>query len=297
MWDAPMPLSSVFSIDVEDYFHDETFTGVISRESWDGYPCRVERNTRKLLDLLNLYDVKGTFFILGWVAERYPRLVQEIASYKHEIACHSYWHRLVYRLSPEEFREDTLRAKDTLEQTIGEAVYGYRAPTYSITRKSLWAFDILAESGFKYDSSVFPIHHDRYGIPDAPRMPFTIRTNSGPIVEFPGSTFRVLGTNNLPVGGGGYLRLFPFWYTQFGVRRLLREGLPLIVYTHPWEVDPEQPRVAAGRLQSLRHYTNLGSTYERLKALLTNGGFGSFRESGWIDHTLNQKGPEWLRTQ
>jgi polysaccharide deacetylase family protein (PEP-CTERM system associated) len=266
---------NVLSVDVEDYFQVEAFSDVVDRACWEGYPCRVEANTRRVLELLAECEVRGTFFVLGWVAERYPGLVREIVAAGHELACHSYWHRLIYRLNAKDFREDTVRAKQVIEQAAGRAVYGYRAPSFSITRESLWAFQVLAECGFRYDSSVFPIRHDLYGIPRAPRFPFRIATPSGTLVEYPSSTFRWMG-QNLPVGGGGYLRILPFWYTRLGLERAQREGLPLIVYVHPWETDPEQPRLN-GRFRSrLRHYTNLGKTSARLRRLLGAGKFASF---------------------
>ena len=275
-----MRVNNVISVDVEDYYHVEAFSDVVKRSDWDSYPSRVEANTRRLLDLFDEAAVEATFFILGWVAERYPGLVREIVARGHEPACHSYWHRLIYKLDPKEFREDTHRSKDVIEQAAGCAIFGYRAPSYSIVSKSLWALDTLAEAGFTYDSSIFPIHHDVYGIPDAPRFPFRIATSSGALVEYPATTFRLFGGKNLPVGGGGYLRIFPFWYTRMGAARASRENLPLISYVHPWEMDPDQPRLA-GRLTSrLRHYTNLSRTDSRLRDLLALGSFSSFRRSG-----------------
>lgn len=274
---------NIISVDVEDYFQVEAFSGVINRSEWANFPCRVEANTKRILDLFDELNVHGTFFILGWVADRYPGLVREIVRRGHEPASHSYWHRLVYTLSPEEFREDTEKSKNCIEQAAGEAVYGHRAPSFSITSRSSWALDILAELGFQYDSSVFPVKHDVYGVPAAPRVPFQIMTKFGPIVEFPMTTFR-LGTGpNLPVGGGGYLRMLPSWYTRLGVQRVIREGLPVICYIHPWELDPEQPRIAAGFRSRLRHYTNLTKTAARLRRLLELGHFTNFRESGLVD--------------
>lgn len=271
---------NVLSVDVEDYFHVEAFSDIVPRERWDSYPTRVEANTRHLLELFDETGVKATCFILGWVAERYPHLVQEIVRRGHEPACHSYWHRLIFRLTPAEFREDTLRAKNCIEQAAGQPVYGYRAPTFSVTEKSSWAPDVLADLGFRYDSSIFPVKHDLYGVPHAPRVPFRLDTPSGPLSEYPMSTFRLWNSTNLPVGGGGYLRIFPYWYTSMGVRRAWKEGLPIITYVHPWEVDPEQPRLS-GRLKSrLRHYTNLAKTSERLRKLIGLGNFASFRDSG-----------------
>jgi polysaccharide deacetylase family protein (PEP-CTERM system associated) len=211
--------SNILSVDVEDYFQVEAFAGVVDRSQWESFPRRVEDNTLRLLDLFDERGVKATCFILGWVAERHPRLVAEIVKRGHEPACHSYWHRLIFRLSPQEFREDTQRAKTCIEQAAGIPVYGYRAPAFSITAKSSWAPEILVELGFRYDSSIFPIKHDLYGVPDAPRAPFLLKTPSGVLREFPMSTFRVFSGMNLPVAGGGYLRIFPYWYTSMGVRR------------------------------------------------------------------------------
>ncbi|SRR5579872_15323 len=276
-----MDLRDIISVDVEDYFHAEAFADVVSRQSWDEYPSRVVANTQRLLELFAAQKVQATFFILGWVAERYPALVREIAAEGHELACHSYWHRLIFTLDRNSFEEDTARAKYVIEQAAGQPVFGYRAPTYSITARSLWALRVLAELGFHYDSSIFPIHHDTYGIPDAPRFPFRVSTESGPLVEYPLTTFRLWGDYNLPVGGGGYLRILPRWYTRLGLRRAHQEQLPAIVYIHPWEIDPEQPRIA-GRLRSrLRHYTNLRNTQARLSDMLQAGEFTSFQNSGW----------------
>jgi polysaccharide deacetylase family protein (PEP-CTERM system associated) len=273
------PWSNVFSVDVEDYFHAEAFADIVQRSEWQSYQTRVENNTRRLLDLCSEMQVEATFFILGWVADRFPALVREIAARGHELACHSYWHRLIYKLDPKEFREDTARAKEAIEQAAGLQVFGYRAPTYSIVASSLWATEVLAELGFTYDSSIFPIHHDNYGIPSAPRSPFRIHTDSGALLEFPIATF-LIGSRRFPFGGGGYLRLLPQWYNRLGLRRAQAEGLPVISYTHPWEVDPQQPRLN-GRLKSrLRHYTNLSKTYFRLEEMLSHGGFTSFRNSG-----------------
>ena len=188
---------NIFSVDVEDYFHVEAFSDIVDRSTWESYSCRVEDNTRRILDLLDESSIRGTFFILGWVAERYPSLVRDIVARGHEPGCHSYWHRLIYTLKPDKFRDDTRRAKDVIEQAGGVALCGYRAPSYSIVARSLWALDVLAELGFTYDSSIFPIQHDVYGIPDAPRGPFRFNTSSGPIVEYPITTFRLGWARNL----------------------------------------------------------------------------------------------------
>jgi len=275
-----MNFRNVISVDVEDYFHAEAFSDVVDRSQWDSYPSRVAQNTKRLLELFAAHRIEATFFVLGWVAERFPSLVAEIAAAGHEVACHSYWHRLIFKLERSEFREDTRRAKDVVEQAAGCRVQGYRAPTYSIVADSLWALDILSELGFTYDSSIFPIHHDVYGIPHAPRFPFRIQTAAGELMEYPISTFRFAGSRNWPVGGGGYLRILPWWYTRIGVQRAQHEGLPVIAYVHPWEIDPDQPRIA-GRLRSrLRHYTNLSRTYGRLDRMLRECTFTSFRNSG-----------------
>jgi polysaccharide deacetylase family protein (PEP-CTERM system associated) len=268
---------------VEDYYHVEAFATVIDRGTWPDYASRVECNTRRMLDLFDDHKVKGTFFILGWVAERYPKLVREITVRGHEPACHSYWHRLIYKLTPDEFREDTRRAKDLIEQTGGERIYGYRAPSFSITSRSAWALDILAELGFTYDSSVFPVKHDVYGVPGAPRSPFRVETPFGPIIEFPMATFRFKASGpNMPVAGGGYLRMLPYWYTKAGINRAWREGLPVVSYIHPWEIDPDQPRLNAPFKSRLRHYSNLKKTEGRLRQLLTLDQFSSFRDSGLL---------------
>lgn len=275
-----MAFRNIASVDVEDYYQVEAFSDIVDRTRWDSYPSRVENNTRQVLDLLDVCGVKATFFIVGWVAERYGALVREIVARGHEPACHSYWHRVVYRLDPKEFRQDTERAKAAIEHAAGEQVRGYRAPNFSITAKSAWAPAILAELGFTYDSSVFPVRHDIYGSPDAPRTPFFFDTPSGRILEYPMTTFRVGSTMNFPVAGGGYLRMLPEWYTRSGVRRAWDQGIPVITYVHPWEFDPEQPRLG-GRLKSrIRHYTNLSKMAERWKNLLRMGSFGPFRDSG-----------------
>jgi len=273
-------LQNVITVDVEDYFHAEAFADIVQRSEWDSYASRVENNTHRLLDLFAKLNVEATFFVLGWVAERFPALVRDVVSAGHELACHSYWHRLIYKLDPKDFREDTYRAKQAIEQVAGVQICGYRAPTYSIVMNSLWAIGILAELGFTYDSSIYPTHHGSYGIPGAPRFPFIINTTSGPLIEYPIATFRLWRGLNLPFGGGGYLRLLPWWYNQLGLHRAEAEGAPAVAYIHPWEIDPQQPRLK-GRLKSrLRQYTKLDKTYGRLEKMLRRGNFTSFRNSG-----------------
>ena len=265
---------NAMSIDVEDYFHVSVFDGIVPRNTWDGMESRVALNTRRLLGIFEEFGVRATFFVLGWVAERYPALVRDIAAAGHEIASHGYAHRLIYDQTPAAFREDVRRAKRLLEDSSGKSVQGYRAPSYSITARSLWALDVLLEEGYGYDSSIFPIRHDRYGIPVSGRRPYLIERSGGTLVEVPGSTTR-LGPLNLPVGGGGYFRILPYRWTSWGIDRVNRvENRPTVFYLHPWEIDPDQPRLHAGRLSRFRHYRNLESTEGRLRSLLTDFRFG-----------------------
>jgi polysaccharide deacetylase family protein (PEP-CTERM system associated) len=267
-----------FTVDVEDYFHVEAFARDVSRDDWPSFPSRVVRNTMRLLDLTSSYGVRGTFFVLGWVAQRFPELVREIRDRGHEIGCHSYWHRMIYTLSPIEFDEDTRRAKDAIETAAGVAVTGYRAPTFSVTKRSLWALDVLANAGFTFDSSIFPIHHDRYGIVGSPRDPYAIRLRSQHcLTEFPISTFRAFG-RDLPVAGGGYLRMLPMWYNAHGIERVHGDRRPVMVYVHPWEIDPDQPRIKTRAVSRLRHYTNLRGMEGRLRSLFERYRFAPVSE-------------------
>ena len=279
----PLPNSAVLSVDVEDYFQVEAFSGLIDRSAWDNYTCRVEPNTARILDILDECQSTATFFVLGWVAERYPNLVRRIVDRGHELGCHSYWHRLVYSLTPDQFQEDTTRAKNAIEQAAGVSIDGYRAPSFSITPRSIWALDLLAQLGFRYDSSIFPVKHDVYGFPDAPRGPFRVDTPFGSLIEFPMATFRSGFGPNLPCGGGGYLRMLPFWYTKSGISKMWREGLPVVSYIHPWEIDPDQPCLASPLKSRLRHYLNLSRTEQKLRRLLALTRFTSFRDSGLVD--------------
>lgn len=271
-------IPNAFSVDVEDYFQVAAFEGLVPRSEWDGLESRVESNTRRLLDLLDGHRVRATFFVLGWVAERHPRLVREIERRGHEVAAHGYDHRPVTSQSRDEFRADVRKTKRILEDLSGVEVLGYRAPTYSIVRGTLWALDVLAEEGYRYDSSIFPIVHDRYGIPTAERFPGPLETRSGRrLLEFPISTVR-LGGINFPFVGGGYLRQYPLWVILRGMRRVnLVDRQPALVYVHPWELDPEQPRLPAGALTRLRHYRNLHRTEDRLRALLSRFRFTTLR--------------------
>ncbi len=334
---------NILTIDLEDYFQVHAFSRVIRYENWDKFECRIGRNTDRLLEILNevadnskftiqnsksnhsithspnnsfTQKVQGTFFVLGWIAERYPDLVRRIQKEGHEIACHGYAHRLVYAQSRDEFREDIKRAKSILEDITGSEVVGYRAPSYSITNKSKWALEVLVEEGFKYDSSIFPIRHDFYGLPEAPRFPFVVslngndncefsvlnfelgtaspqhrnaaplnnslpypRINSSGLIEFPLSTVKLFG-GNFPVSGGGYFRLFPYSLIRRGLRSINeKERKPFIFYMHPWEIDPDQPRVNGVSPRSkFRHYVNLNKTESRLKRLLSDFQFSPVRQ-------------------
>lgn len=270
---------NAMTVDVEDYFHVSALADSIPRSTWDRQPCRVERNTERLLALFAEHDVRATFFVLGWVAERYPRVVRTIAEAGHEVACHGLTHELVYEQERDVFYDQTQRAKTMLEDIVQAPVIGYRAASYSIVQRSLWALDVLVELGFLYDSSIFPVRHDRYGIPDAARAPGPVRTPTGrTITEFPLSTLAI-GGMRVPVAGGGYFRLFPYAFTRFALARInARDRLPFIFYLHPWEIDPEQPRIKASWLSRLRHYTNLDRCEARLKRLLGSFRFGTARE-------------------
>jgi polysaccharide deacetylase family protein (PEP-CTERM system associated) len=265
---------NAMTVDVEDYFHVSVFDGVVPRSQWESLESRVVSNTERLLDLFDEHAVRGTFFVLGWVAERYPSLVPSIAARGHELASHGYAHRLVYDQTPDSFRDDVRRSKAIIEEQSGCRVNGYRAPSFSVTEQSLWALDVLLEEGYRYDASIFPIRHDRYGIPDAPRWPHAMARAGGSLFEVPGSTVRVGGTN-LPVAGGGYFRILPYAWTRWGMRRLNRvEGQPAVFYLHPWEIDPEQPRLPASVLGRFRHYRNLHLTEARLHSLMRDFSFG-----------------------
>ena len=273
-------MRNALTIDVEDWFQVAAFFPYIDRSTWESRESRVVRNTERLLALLGERGIQATFFVLGWVAEREPALIRRIAAAGHEVACHGYSHELVYRQTPEVFRAETTRAKHHLEDLLGSSVDGYRASTYSITRQSLWALDILLELGFRYDSSLFPVRHPQYGIPGAPRFPEYVTTpEGGRILEFPLSTAR-LGALQLPVAGGGYFRLLPYAYTRAGLRSINeRERQPFIFYLHPWEIDPLQPRVPdAGFSARLRHYTNLDRCEARLVRLFTDFEFTTVRD-------------------
>ena len=270
-----MKIRNALTVDEEDYFHVTAIAKSIDRAFWGDYPLRVENNTWRLLDLFDEYEVRATFFVLGWVAERRRSLVEDIRARGHEVACHGYSHQLIYNQSPHVFREETLRSKHLLEDIVQLPVRGYRAASYSITQRSSWALDILAEAGFDYDSSIFPVRHDRYGIPGAPEVPHRLETVQGhSLVEFPLSTAKLFHYR-LPVAGGGYFRLYPYALSRAGLRQINRRQQPFVFYLHPWEIDPDQPRIAASWFSRFRHYNNLDKCESRLRKLLGEFQFGT----------------------
>jgi polysaccharide deacetylase family protein (PEP-CTERM system associated) len=271
----PSGLVNAMTIDVEDYFHVSAFAQVVDRSSWPNMESRVERNTNCLLDLFDEHQVRMTFFVLGWVAERYPELIKSLHRRGHEVACHGLTHELVYKQTPELFRSETQRSKSLLENLTGAPVRGYRAASYSITARSIWALDILVELGFEYDSSIFPIHHDLYGMPGAPRHPHAVA--QGKLLEIPLTTVQLAG-QRLPCAGGGYFRLLPYSLFRWSLRRVNAEGMPAVFYMHPWEIDPGQPRIEAPLKSRFRHYTNLHRTESRLSKLLKEFRWGRMDE-------------------
>jgi polysaccharide deacetylase family protein (PEP-CTERM system associated) len=273
--DAPATAAqrNIMTVDVEDYFHAEALLSCFPREDWNGLESRVEANVDRLLALFDDANVSATFFILGWVAERHPRLVQRIADDGHEIACHGYEHKRIDRQRKDEFAEDLHRATSILEELSGKSILGYRAPTFSISRDNFWAFEVLEKAGYRYSSSIFPIRHDTYGIPDAPR--FSFFPPGRRILEIPMTTterFRM----NIPCAGGGYFRLLPYWWSRANIERVNRDdNQPCVFYIHPWEIDPAQPRRDGLSWRSRwRHYTNLEATENRLNRLLRHFTWG-----------------------
>ncbi len=260
-----MSILNGISFDIEDWFQVENLREVVPRSEWANCELRVVANTHRILRLLSQTQTRATFFVLGWVAERKPSLVKEIAAEGHEIASHGYGHELLYHLTPEEFHSDGKRAKEILESIIGKPVLGYRAPSFSITLKSVWAVDILKDLGFLYDSSIFPTSfHNRYGFNGASALPFKFENG---LVELPLSTYKFLGAN-FPLAGGGYFRLFPYACFRTLFRRLNHQNKGIVFYLHPWELDPDQPRIKARLTYRFRHYINLNKTEKRLEALV-----------------------------
>ncbi len=266
--------TNILTVDLEDWFVVENLRQKISSDQWDQFPLRIEDTTHRLLELFNKYNVRATFFILGWIAKKIPDLMGEIAGFGHEIACHSYCHTRVDHLGEDAFRDDTKRAIEVITNASGIVPIGYRAPSWSINSSVPWAFEILAELGFKYDSSIFPIKHDIYGEPSAPRRIFRMKLKSGrTIYEIPASTIKLFG-KNMPVCGGGYLRHSPYWYTAKMVKKLNEDNQPAVVYIHPWELDEKQPRVEGlSMFQKFRQYGSISILRKKIEKLLSEFDF------------------------
>jgi polysaccharide deacetylase family protein (PEP-CTERM system associated) len=269
-------MNNVLTVDVEEYFHPTEVQLHVKTTDWQAFPSRIDRQVDRILAVFDAHRVSATFFILGWIAERHPHVVRAIAARGHDIGCHSYAHRMVSTLTPQEFREDTRRAVVAIEDACGVTPRCYRAPSYSVTSACLWSLEILIECGFSHDSSIYPICHDRYGIPGFSRHATFLWTPSGPIFEIPIATVQLGGGNVAPVGGGGYLRLLPYAYTAAGIRRVNdSESKPVCMYFHPWEIDPDQPRLPLGWLSRIRTYTGLRSMSSKIERLLTDFAFSS----------------------
>ncbi|VAW64756.1 FIG004655: Polysaccharide deacetylase [hydrothermal vent metagenome] len=271
-------ITNAFTVDVEDYFQVESLSSVVNRADWDSHTCRVEKNTHAILALLDESEQKGTFFVLGWIAQRYPELVKEIASLGHEVASHGMSHKLIYKQTRAEFTQETFDSKALLEEIVQTEVNGYRAATYSITKDSLWALDVLVEVGFKYDSSIFPMKHDRYGIPAAHPLPGIITApEGGEIIEFPISTVKNK-LLTLPIAGGGYFRLYPYLISKLGLKSINNKNNPFMFYIHPWEIDHEQPVMnGLSGFSKFRHYNNLDKCESRLRKLLADFEFNTMQ--------------------
>ena len=269
-----LPIHNAFSIDVEDYFQVSALAPHFPRHVWDQQTCRVEGNVDRMLGMLEDNRSTATFFTLGWVAERYPQMVKRIVAGGHELASHGYGHQRASDLTHAEFLDDITRAKKILEDLGGQPVVGYRAPSFSIGASNLWALDTLGEAGYRYSSSIYPIHHDHYGMPDAPRFAFR-PTESKPLIELPATTIRLFN-RNLPAAGGGYFRLLPYQLSRWSINRVNdTDRQPCIFYCHPWEIDPDQPRPNGMTLKTrFRHYVNLGKTESRLRRLLSDFRWG-----------------------
>ena len=268
---TPSDTKHFFTVDVEEYFQVNAFESVVSRDDWDRWPRRLDRSVPLLLDELARSGSTGTFFVLGWIADRSPEIVRDIARAGHEIASHGFWHRRVNVMTPSGFRDDLRAARHALEDLVGESVDGYRAPSFSITRRNEWAFDVLMEEGFRYDSSVFPVRRHDYGIPDAPRDPYIVERAAGTLTEIPLAT-AAIGGLTLPAAGGAYLRHMPFALVRRAFAQAQNRGKPATFYIHPWEIDADQPRMPVGLVTRLRHYRGLASTLDRVRRLL-----GEFR--------------------
>ncbi len=269
-------MTNALSIDLEEYFQIHALAGLIQPDMWPDFPSSIEDNTVRILDLLEEFRIRTTFFCLGWIAEHHKGLIRRIHSQGHEIACHGFAHQVIYQQDKVVFRDDVSRAKDILEDITGDPVIGYRAPTYSITEKTLWALSILEELGFRYDSSIFPIYHDNYGMPNAPRFPYLLPDST--LVEFPISTHKV-GPINIPISGGGYFRLLPYFFTKIALKALMHSNNPFVFYIHPWELNPDTPRVAGMDARSrFRTYVGIGTSFQKFSSLLQDFSFAPIRD-------------------
>jgi polysaccharide deacetylase family protein (PEP-CTERM system associated) len=266
-------MKNILTFDVEEHFQVEAFYHVIPRSDWDKRQSRLTMNMMRILDMLDEYGARATFFVLGWIAEKYPNLIAMIKSRGHELATHGYGHESLKRLDRKSFEDDVKRSLAAIYQAAGVKAVGFRAPTFSADRKIDWIWETLLANGIEYDSSIFPIHHDLYGDPGAPRYPYFINTGRGTILEIPPTTYPVMG-RLLPACGGGSFRLFPYWYTERAIQAYNASGNPAMVYLHPWEIDPNQPREVAGLKSRLRHYTNLHTVEWKLRRLLASHEFG-----------------------
>ena len=268
---------NALTIDLEDWFHICNIKSGYTIKDWDNLESRVEKNTKKILEILKKNGAKATFFILGWIAERYPHIIKTIVEEGHEIASHGYAHNLVYNKSPEEFRKDLRKSLHIISKITNEKINGYRAPGFSITEKTKWVFEILASEGFKYDASIFPAIRDHGGIPGAPIYPYIIKTSSKPIIEFPTSVLSFMGMN-IAFCGGGYLRIFPYWFIKYGIKKINKNGYPVIVFLHPREIDLHQPKMKLPLKRRFKYYVKLSSLEIKLNKLLKDFNFGTMRE-------------------
>ncbi|MCX6830905.1 MAG: DUF3473 domain-containing protein [candidate division Zixibacteria bacterium] len=266
-------MKNILTIDVEEHFQVEAFYHLIPRSSWDQRQSRLTMNMMRLLDMFDEYGARATFFVLGWIADKYPNLVGMIKARGHELATHGYCHESLRRMNESEFKSDLLRSVDAIGKATGVKARGFRAPTFSADRKVEWIWETLLACGIEYDSSIFPIYHDLYGDPRAPRFPYFVNSDSGSILEIPPTTYSVFG-RLLPACGGGSFRLFPYWYTKRAIQAYNQRGYPAMIYLHPWEIDPNQPREAASMKSRIRHYTNLHTVERKLRRLLASYEFG-----------------------
>lgn len=268
-------MKNAISIDVEDWFCANNISEIINIKKWEQCESRISQNTLKILSVLDKKDVKATFFILGWIAERFPEIVEKINNEGHEIATHGYSHSLLTKITPQEFEKDLRKSIEIIGRHTDQDIIGFRAPSFSITRDTYWAFDILQKYKIKYDSSIFPVKfHPDYGVPDVPEGPYKV--NNG-LWEFPLSCFSIFG-ENVPCSGGGYFRVFPYFFTRYGIRKCNNHGRPVVFYLHPWEVDPDLPRIDLPFIKKFRHYYNLDKTERRLKRLLGDFEFTTIKE-------------------